>query len=119
MSEGLIPSPILLFSTDIGRENNKIEEKQELYSRISLWIFICFRRVTAVGCENGALNLTIVDCVSQQVISKFDKCYEGPVSSVRLFSLASHISTKDLPAQWKENGQFMPLKCSKKCGLDF
>ncbi|GFG37974.1 hypothetical protein Cfor_06621 [Coptotermes formosanus] len=65
---------------------------------IILWmdIYHCkneARRVSAYGCECGYVKLAIVDLTNREVLSCWSARFEGPVSTVRLFTEESSLET--------------------------
>lgn len=46
------------------------------------------RRVTCLGCENGHVRCSIVDCDNNSVLKNLYVEYENPVSNVQLFTLS-------------------------------
>ena len=48
-----------------------------------------FRRITAIGCEDGSVELFVVeydDPTSPEIFRSYKTQFDGPILSVRLFS---------------------------------
>lgn len=50
--------------------------------------FSIYSRITCLGCENGHVRCSIVDCDNNCVIKNLYVEYENPVSNVQLFTLS-------------------------------
>lgn len=66
---------------------------------IAMWIDIQYvtqpqlRRITAVGCECGYVQLSIVDVNSDAVLNTFNDQYDGPISRISIFGLKQPLSS--------------------------
>ncbi|PNF25744.1 Kaptin [Cryptotermes secundus] len=77
---------------------------------IILWMDIhhCMagaRRISAFGCECGYVKLAVVDVTKKVVVSCWSARFEGPISTVRLFTEKSNLkppSFLDVPQQERE-----------------
>ncbi|KAF4531949.1 hypothetical protein B566_EDAN006641 [Ephemera danica] len=75
---------------------------------VALWLDLCYtpsadRRLSAVGCENGALYLKVVKVDTLDIIFSQEKCYDGPITSVKFFGLEGCDSSDHL-SLWKQKG---------------
>jgi hypothetical protein len=61
--------------------------------------------VSAFGCECGYVKLAVVDVIKKEVVSCWSARFEGPVSTVRLFTEKSNLkppSFLNVPQQERE-----------------
>jgi hypothetical protein len=72
---------------------------------MDLLFFFLFSRVSAFGCECGYVKLAVVDVTKKEVLSCWSARFEGPVSTVRLFTEKSNLkppSFLKVPEQERE-----------------
>lgn len=46
-----------------------------------------YRRITAIGCECGYVQLSIVDVNTDTILNTFNDQYDGPISRISIFGL--------------------------------
>ncbi|RZF42837.1 hypothetical protein LSTR_LSTR003661 [Laodelphax striatellus] len=68
---------------------------------IVIWMDIVYthdqeRRVTAIGCECGHMQISVVDTVKNIILSCHAKQFEGSVSRVQLFNLNNYVNSPTL-----------------------
>ncbi|XP_014671795.1 PREDICTED: kaptin-like [Priapulus caudatus] len=49
------------------------------------------KRLTAVGCQNGFVKLCCIDVGKKEILQKWEVLHDGPVTSLRIFSLKTSI----------------------------
>ncbi|PSN36425.1 Kaptin [Blattella germanica] len=58
-----------------------------------LHIIDILRRLTVYGCECGFVKLAVVDLKKEEIVSCWSARFEGPVSTLRLFTEATNIKS--------------------------
>ena len=48
-----------------------------------------FKRLSAAGCDNGYLRVTVTDVLNIQVLKTWSLSMDGPISSLHLFTLTA------------------------------
>jgi hypothetical protein len=66
-------------------------------------------RVSAFGCECGFVKLAVVDVTKKEVVSCWSARFEGPVSTVRLFTEKSNLKPPSFLSMPQEEREEMSV----------
>ena len=78
-----------------------------------------FRRLSALGCDNGYVRVSLTDMVSVQVLQTWNMWMDGPISSVHLFTLNAEeeVMFTQSPSDTVPNSPCVKLRDSEEYNL--